>query len=206
MPKDGPRRVLNVGGNNKAIAISPHFESYEHILADIDAGVAPDLVIDARLLDTTAADQFDAIYCSHNLEHYYAHDAAKVLGGFRHVLKPDGFAELRAPDLASLMRHMTDKNLELDDVLYHTQAGVPITAHDVLYGWGTEIERSGEDFFAHKSGFTPKTLQKALNAAGFPIVVFRPGRQFEIFALAFFKPPTPHHCDLLNLSPGRFPS
>lgn len=200
------RRVLNVGGNNKAIAISPHFDGYEHILADIDASVAPDMLIDARALDTTPADQFDAIYCSHNLEHYYAHDAAKVLNGFRHVLKHDGFVEVRAPDLADLMRHIVENGRELDDILYHTRAGAAITAHDVIYGWGEEIERSGEDFFAHKMGFTPNTLQKALNAAGFSIVVFRPSRQFEIFALAFLETPSRYLCDLLQLNPGHFPS
>src|SRR6266446_7887238 len=47
-----------------------------------------------------AASQFDAVYCSHNLEHYYRHDGATVLRGFLHVLKPDGFAEIKVPDAA----------------------------------------------------------------------------------------------------------
>jgi len=206
MPQDTRPCVLNVGGNNKAIAITSHFDGYEHVLADIDPGVHPDLLIDARLLGTTPADQFDAIYCSHNLEHYYAHDAMKVLKGFRHVLKQDGFAEIRVPDLADLMRHIVKNEQELDGILYHTQTGVAITAHDVIYGWGEEIERSEQDFFAHKMGFTPNTLQKALNAAGFSIVIFRPGRQFEIFALAFLETPNAYLCDLLGLNPGHFPS
>jgi SAM-dependent methyltransferase len=199
MPNQQIRSVLNVGGNNKEIPIPAYYAGFSHVLADIDASVKPDLLIDARELGSTPAEQFDAIYCSHNLEHFYAHDVAKVLGGFHHVLKGDGFAEIRVPDLAALMRQVTSRNLELDDELYKTQAGHAITARDVIYGWGQEIERSGQDFYAHKTGFTPNTLQKALNAAGFTVIVFRPGRHLEIFALAFKAMPGDFQRDLLQL-------
>lgn len=191
--------VLNVGGNNKAIAIPNHFEGFTHLLADIDPSVEPDLLIDARELGLSAPQQFDAIYCSHNLEHYYAHDVRKVLAGFHHVLKAEGFAEIRVPDIAALIRHVSANNLELDDVLYETGAGFAITALDMIYGWGREIERSGQDFYAHKTGFTQNTLQKALNEAGFPVVIFRAGRNLEIFALGFKAMPTPQQQILLGL-------
>ncbi len=198
-PSKSDRRVLNVGGNNKAIAIPPYYDGFEHVLADIDPAVKPDLLIDARALGSSAAAQFDAVYCSHNLEHYFAHDVPKVLCGFNHVLKTDGFAEIRVPDLSALMRHVVERNLELDDVLYKTEAGHVIAVRDVIYGWAREIERSGQDFYAHKTGFTPGTLKRALNGAGFPVVVFRPGRQFEILAFAFKAMPGEAHRELLGL-------
>lgn len=196
------RRVLNVGGNNKSIAIPDYYKDFEHILADIDPGVSPDLLIDARALDTTQAADFDAIYCSHNLEHFFAHDVRKVLKGFHHVLKEDGFVEIRVPDLALLMRQVVKNGLDLDDLLYTTKAGAPITARDVIYGWAAEIEKSGEDFYAHKTGFTPKTLQNALNAAGFPVVILRPGRHLEILALGFKAKPSAFYRELLQLKIG----
>ncbi len=199
MPTEQTRSVLNVGGNNKDIPIPDYYAGFSHVLADIDATVDPDLLIDARELGSSPAGQYDAVYCSHNLEHFFAHDVPKVLGGFHHVLKDDGFAEIRVPDLAALMKRLISNNLELDDELYKTQAGHSITARDVIYGWGQEIERSGQDFYAHKTGFTPVTLQKALNAAGFSVVVFRPGRHLEIFALAFKAMPGAFHRDLLQL-------
>ena len=192
-------RVLNVGGNSKEIAIPAYYNDFEHVIADIDASVNPDLLIDARELHTTDANQFDAIYCSHNLEHFFAHDVPKVLKGFQHVLKDEGFAEVRVPDLAALMREMIQKGLDLDDVLYKTKVGYPITARDVFYGWGHQIEHSGEDFYAHKTGFSPRTLCKALNEAGFPIVILRPGRRLEIFALAFQVMPTEFQKELLQI-------
>ncbi len=91
------------------------------------------------------ASQFDAVYCSHNLEHYYRHDVSRVLAGFRHVLNSDGFAEIRVPDLADLMQTVVRRGLDVDDLLYQSPAG-PVTVRNVLYGLGTEIERSGNDF------------------------------------------------------------
>ena len=52
---------------------------------------------------------------------------------------------------------MVEKNLDIDDFLYQSPEG-PITVRDVIYGYGAEIERSGNDFYAHKTGFTKKSL------------------------------------------------
>lgn len=118
-------------------------------------------------MTTLPAAQFDAVYCSHNLEHYYRHDVPRVLAGFRHVLNADGFAEIHVPDLADLMQTVVRRGLDVDDLLYQSPAG-PITVRDVLYGLGTEIERSGNDFWAHKTGFTKKSLTALLVHADSP--------------------------------------
>jgi hypothetical protein len=55
---------------------------------------------------------------------------------------------------------------------------------DVLYGFGVEIERSGQDFYAHKNGFTEKSLLKALETAGFSKSYTMVGN-LEVNALAF---------------------
>jgi SAM-dependent methyltransferase len=196
------RRVLNVGGSNKAIGIPAYYAGFEHLLADIDSAGSPDLLIDARELGATASAQFDVVYCSHNLEHFFAHDVPTVLSGFHHVLKQDGFAEIRVPDLAAVMQRVVKDGLELDDILYTTAAGHPIAVRDVIYGWAREIERSGTDFYAHKTGFTPNTLGKALNAANFAVVIFRPGRQLEILAFAFKAMPNAVQRELLQLNIG----
>src|SRR5215510_1625876 len=88
-PKPMAKKVLNVGGNNKAIAIPKHFEGWTHDLLDIDPRGKPDIVCDARKLTSLAPQTYDAVYSSHNLEHYFAHDVPKVLRGFHHVLKPN---------------------------------------------------------------------------------------------------------------------
>lgn len=182
--------VLNVGGASKQIALPPHYSGWLHLLLDIAPGPDVDVVLDARKLATLDPMQFDAIYCSHNLEHYYRHDCDTVLRGFRHVLKPGGFVEARVPDMSSVLEVMVARGMDIDDVLYTSAAG-PISVHDVIYGWGAEIERSGVDFYAHKRGFTVKSLTLALERAGFAQAkVSASNGGFEIRALAFKSEPT----------------
>jgi len=206
-PRDGDdraertakRRVLNVGGGTKTIPIPSYFADWEHLLLDVDARGSPDIVCDARELHKLPAARFDAVYCSHNLEHYFRHDALKVLRGFLHVLKPDGFADIRVPDIQAVMNRVVEKGMDLADTLYDSPRG-PITVLDVLYGFGSEIEQSGKDFYAHKTGFTPKLLHETLIATGFRTVdVYFEPTGFEIRALAYPTAPTAFHLQLPEL-------
>jgi hypothetical protein len=87
--------------------------------------------------------------------------------------------------------------LDIDDVLYQSPAG-PIMVLDVLYGYSVEIEQSGQDFYAHKTGFTRKSLMAALLKAGFAKVYVRTGN-LEIEALAFKRNPGQNVRSLFNL-------
>lgn len=181
------KRLLNVGGGSKATALPSIYTLHEHVLLDIDPRGAPDIVCDARELATLAPAQFDVVYCSHNLEHYYRHDVPKVLAGFLHVLKEDGFAHVRVPDIHAVMRATLERGLDIEDTLYRSAAGA-IKVIDVLYGYGAEIESSGQDFYAHKTGFTAKSLAHVLKRAGFHDLYSGTG-DFEISALAFKTQP-----------------
>ena len=191
------RKVLNVGGNSKDIQIPDQYSDWNHVLLDIDPRGHPDIVCDARELMSMGKNEYDAIYCSHNLEHYYRHDARKVLLGFFHILKVDGLAHVRVPDIDALMKIVVAKKMDADDFLYQSPAG-PITVHDVLYGYGVEVEKSGNDFFAHKTGFSPKSLTKILNECGFPIIYVNLGN-IEIEAFAFKEKPSDYIKNLFNL-------
>ena len=193
------KKVLNVGGNSKAIPLPPQYSEFEHLLLDIDPKGSPDIVCDARNLTTLESGQFDAVYCSHNLEHYYRHDVQRVLAGFLHVLKDGGFAHIRVPDIQELMRITIDRGLDIDDVLYQSPAGL-IMVLDVLYGYSVEIERSKKDFFAHKTGFTHKSLLKALQKAGFSKIYIAAGN-LEVSALAFKVAPDHDTQVLFSLPP-----
>jgi SAM-dependent methyltransferase len=193
------RSVLNVGGNTKEIPIPGHYSGWDHVLLDIDPKGLPDIVCDARNLESLPPARFDAVYCSHNLEHYYRHDGLKVLRGFLHVLKADGFAEIRVPDVRSVMARCVRDGLDVDDVLYVSAAG-PIAVRDVLYGWSAQIEKSGVDFFAHKTGFTAKSLTAALDGAGFGhVFVSENPDAFEVSALAFKRAPAPWQREAFGL-------
>lgn len=193
-------KVLNVGGGSKATPIPEYFTGWKHDLLDIDARGNPDLVCDARELLSLEPGQYDAIYCSHNLEHYYRHDGRRVLQGFMHILKDEGFAEIRVPDIALVIAAVQQQHLDLDDVLYVSAAG-PITAHDVMYGLQSEIVNSGQDFYAHKTGFTAKSLMKFLSDSGFQRIYLAEGVELAVHALAFKTEPTEWQRALLELPP-----
>lgn len=192
------KRVLNVGGHASGIDMPWQYDTFERVLLDIDATHGPDIVCDARQLTSLEGGAFDAVYCSHNLEHYYRHDVSKVLAGFLHVLKADGFAQIIVPDIEAVMRRTLERGLDIDDVLYESSAG-PIMVLDVLYGYSVEIERSGKDFFAHKTGFTPKSLKAALTRAGFARTYIEVD-DIAIYAMAFKGTPEPATIALFELS------
>jgi hypothetical protein len=191
------RKVLNVGGSSKAIAIPECFDGWQHDLLDIDPRGKPDLCCDARELYKTMPRVYDAIYCSHNLEHYYWHEMPGLLMGFKLVLKKNGFASIRVPDLTAVFKDVVIGGLDLQDTLYQAPSG-PIKVHDVIYGYGLEIERNGNDFYAHKSGFTEKSLRNLLLENGFPYVYMSTG-PFEVRAVAFKLEPTDDQKRLLQL-------
>lgn len=114
-----------------------------------------------------------------------------------HVMKDEGFAHIRVPDIGELMRVVVEKKLDIEDVLYQSPAG-PIAVRDVIYGYGVEIERSGSDFYAHKTGFTQKSLLATLNKAGF-FHAFAGTGNMEILAFAFKAKPAVEVARLLNL-------
>lgn len=191
------KAVLNVGGNNKAIPIPGHYDGWKHDLLDIDPAGNPDIVCDARDMVKLPTGVYDSVYCSHNLEHYHRHDVYKVLGGFLHVLKEGAFAYIRVPDMEDLMKTAVARNLDIDDFLYDSPAG-PITVRDVIYGYGIEIEASGNDFFAHKTGFTKKSLTGILLASGFSYV-FAASGNLEVTAIAFKGRPDSDSMALLGI-------
>lgn len=191
------RKVLNVGGNSKEIPLPSQYKGWENILLDIDPKGKPDIVCDARQLSRLPSSAFDAVYCSHNLEHYYRHDVPKVLGGFAHVLKANGFVHIVVPDMGEVMRMAIEKGIDIDDILYESPAG-PITVLDVMYGYGAQIEKSGNEFYAHKTGFSRKSLPDMLMRCGFP-QVFSGTANIEVVAFAFKGQPDEFARTLLGL-------
>lgn len=184
------KKFLNVGGGTKDTIIPEQYHNWQHILLDIDSSVNPDIVCDARKLNTLPANEYDAIYCSHNLEHYLRHDALDVLKGFLHVLKDDGFAHIRVPDVQEVMRRAVNNNLDIGDTLYISSVG-PISIRDVIYGYEKQIEETGQDYYAHKTGFSPKSLKEFMQEAGFPIVgIGINNAAFEITAFGFKQEPS----------------
>ena len=187
-------RVLNIGGG--AIPMPPFYEHWERVVLDIDRNTRPDVLMDARNMGRLPAGEFDAVYSSHCLEHFYEHEIPGILAGFVHVLTDNGFADIRVPDLASAIRYAFDKGLDLTDALYQSPAG-PIRLADMLWGHQPQIKASGQPYMAHRWGFTRATLGTALKAH-FDTVWIAAAR-LELQAFAFKAKPDDELLEWLGL-------
>ena len=194
------RRVLNVGGQSHGIPLPAPYATFEQVLLDLDPTVGADIVLDVRELTSLAPQQFDAVYCSHNLEHVRQHEVPVVLAGFRHVLKPGGLAHIIVPDLQELMLACVQQGIDLDGLLYESPMG-PITPLDVLYGHGGLIAQSGQDFYAHRTGFSRRTLANVVEASGLGPMFCQQGN-LELNMITFNGDPDPELAALFNLPPN----
>jgi SAM-dependent methyltransferase len=139
-------------------------ENWKEIRFDIDERVNPDIV--GTLIDMSAVEtgSVDAIYSAHNIEHVFPHEVPIVLREFHRVLKDDGMVVLRCPDLQSVCEAVADNKLL--EPLYETGQGHKISPIDILYGWRMKIAL-GNEYMAHKGGFTYSVLNDAFIEAGF---------------------------------------
>jgi hypothetical protein len=165
-------RVLNVGGGSRDLP--ERYAGWQQDLLDIDPANKPDILCDVRRLPPDFVERsvgsYDAIYCSHVIEHLYQHELTAVLKSFIPLLTSDGVVEIFAPNLTHAMKSMLSANLDLNDVWYRTEAGLPVTFHDVFYGWSAAMQQ-GNLYFAHKCGFTALSLGVLLQSAGYARVV-----------------------------------
>lgn len=121
---------------------------------DINPACEPDIV--ASMVDMGQVGPFDAIYCSHALEHLYPQDVPVALGEFLRVLKTGGHAIVFVPDLEDVQ--------PTHEPVFVSAAG-PISGHDMYYGYAPYVATNPH--MAHHSGFVRETLQKAFDDAGF---------------------------------------
>ena len=194
------RRFLNVGGGSKSEPVRQSMPTRNTFSSTSTQQASPTYAWTQGSSRPSKEEAFDAVYCSHNLEHYFAHEVPLVLKGFLHVLKDDGFAEIRVPDMQSLFKEIVSRNLDIDDELYRSVQG-PILVRDVIYGFGQEIEKSGVDFYAHRTGFSPSSLTAALKRAGFAKFAFVKPRPREIAILAFKHMPSAELRAVLGFKP-----
>jgi protein O-GlcNAc transferase len=149
---------------------------------DIDPDVRPDIVGTIADMSAVPSGSVDAVWSSHNLEHVYAHEVPIVLREFLRVLRRGGRALILLPDLQKVADAISAGNLE--GAFYTAEAG-PVAALDVVYGYGSAIAR-GNEFMAHRTGFTAKTLERKLRDAGFDRVEVR-RREIALLRASAYK-------------------
>jgi len=172
--------LLNAGcGLAGSSRLPGMFSAWRELRVDIDPAVRPDIVADLVNLSQVGSGVIDAVWTAHCIEHLYEHDVAGALSEIRRVLRNDGFACIIVPDLQRIASWIVDDKMH--EPIYTSAAG-PITAHDIVYGYGLAI-KSGATAMAHKCGFTPTSMIRHITSAGFGgyFLVRRP--TFELAAV-----------------------
>ena len=164
------------------------FSAWQHVVLDIDGDTKPDVQCDAREMHGLEPNAYDAVFSSHMLEHFPAHEVGRVLTGCHHVLNPGGMVLAVVPDVAGVMRRMVAEGKDIDDECYLTADGLSISFHDIVYGWGRMIEQ-GNGYYAHKRGYSLKSFSTGFSAAGFPHVYCH-AFEYDLTVWAFKAPPT----------------
>jgi SAM-dependent methyltransferase len=162
----GTRLVLHVGcGPRDHYALHECFRTpgWHEVRLDIDPGVKPDIVASVSDMSPVPSASFDAVYSHHNIEHVFAHEVPHVMSEFLRVLRPGGEALIATPDLQGVAAVIATGRLH--ERLYRSEAG-DISALDIVYGLQSDIA-GGREYMAHRTGFTVRTLGRALVQAGF---------------------------------------
>jgi predicted O-linked N-acetylglucosamine transferase (SPINDLY family) len=183
------KTVLHVGcGGADKRSLPPLFQRlWQEIRLDLDPNAMPDVVASMLDMSPVASASVDAVYSSHNIEHLHPHEVEVALREFQRVLKADGILVLTCPDLQSVCALVADDKLE--EAAYISPAG-PIAPLDMLYGLRSAMA-NGNLFMAHKTGFTAKSLKRAIGDSGFRASVVERGQNFDLWALAYREEAAP---------------
>mgnify|MGYP001322278169 FL=1 len=139
-------------------------ERWDEIRFDVNSDCNPDVtgsMVDMHMFEDNT---FDAIFSSHNFEHLFFHEAEKAANEFFRVLNPTGYVFLLCPDIISVCEGIVKNGP--DSLLYKTASGMPISPIDVIYGHRPAI-KNGNEFMAHKYGYSEKTLTSVFKKSGF---------------------------------------
>ena len=178
------KKVLNIGCGKVALKEhSDYFtqEGWEEIRADAWTGnETADIYCDITDLKGVEDKSIDAIWACHVVEHVYFHQLPDVFNSMTRVLKDDGFAVIRVPDLACIADKIKDGLLT--HKMYDSQAG-DITVIDMIYGHRGLIREWGEGM-GHKTGFTEDSMRRILTSLNINAMI-KTSEFHEVIALLY---------------------
>ena len=177
------KNLLHVGCGyrTKKDTLKYYDDEWKETRVDINKNVNPDILGSMKDLSNVQNNYYDSVFSSHSIEHVYAHEVDGVLKEFHRVLNMNGLLVITCPELKSICKLVLEDKLL--DIAYESAAG-PISPIDMIWGHRVPIKK-GNEFMAHKCGFTLKTLMNACANANFKSVagIERPKR-FDLWVVA----------------------
>ena len=161
------KTLLHVGCASLNISHIKGFiiDDWTEIRFDIDESRNPDIVGTLTDMSLVQTGSVDAIYSAYNIDHIYPHEVPTALSEFFRVLKDDGMAIIKCPDIQSVCEAVAKGKLL--EPFYNSPVG-PISPIDILFGNRKAVAK-GNEFMAKKGGFIYSVLDRALHQAGFEV-------------------------------------
>ena len=183
------KTLLHVGCASLNISHIKGFsiDDWTEIRFDIDESRNPDIVGTLTDMSLVQTESVDAIYSAYNIDHIYPHEVPTALSEFFRVLKDDGMAIIKCPDIQSVCEAVAKGKLL--EPFYNSPVG-PISPIDILFGNRKAVAK-GNEFMAKKGGFIYSVLDSALHQAGFEVRYggrVKNGRELSIVAFKQKKP------------------
>ena len=183
------KTLLHVGCASLNISHIKGFiiDDWTEIRFDIDESRNPDIVGTLTDMSLVQTGSVDAIYSAYNIDHIYPHEVPTALSEFFRVLKDDGMAIIKCPDIQSVCEAVAKGKLL--EPFYNSPVG-PISPIDILFGNRKAVAK-GNEFMAKKGGFIYSVLDRALHQAGFEVRYggrVKNGRELSIVAFKQKKP------------------
>ena len=177
------KTLLHVGCASLNISHIKGFiiDDWTEIRFDIDESRNPDIVGTLTDMSLVQTGSVDAIYSAYNIDHIYPHEVPTALSEFFRVLKDDGMAIIKCPDIQSVCEAVAKGKLL--EPFYNSPVG-PISPIDILFGNRKAVAK-GNEFMAKKGGFIYSVLDRALHQAGFEVRYggrVKNGRELSIVA------------------------
>ena len=183
------KTLLHVGCASLNISHLKGFiiDDWTEIRFDIDESRNPDIVGTLTDMSLVQTESVDAIYSAYNIDHIYPHEVPTALSEFFRVLKDDGMAIIKCPDIQSVCEAVAKGKLL--EPFYNSPVG-PISPIDILFGNRKAVAK-GNEFMAKKGGFIYSVLDRALHQAGFEVRYggrVKNGRELSVVAFKQKKP------------------
>ena len=181
MDRGRTKRRLNAGSGPVPGPVHPGFDRsiWKEVRIDIDPRNAPDLVGSiSNMRGIVEDDSFDAVWCSHCIEHLHDHEVLPALREFRRILSDDGLAIISCPNLNAIVKLLVSEDIE--SVAYLSPAG-PVRLLDMIFGHSCSIEM-GHVHMTHKTGFTVDRLGRLAVHAGFAEARVLEGENLDLWA------------------------
>jgi hypothetical protein len=124
------------------------------------------------------SESFSYILAQDFIEHHFHWEAIELLSTFHSLLKPDGYIDLRLPNVESLL----DSDMKIEDKIKWLYGGQDIGS-TVEGSENDDGRKSHPQYYCHKYGWTSESIVKALESLDYSnITVTRIGVNMQVTA------------------------